>query len=87
MDFTGLCCGMSAFSWMYFDSLSQKEDAAEKKKQGKKRNNLLLDRCTMLGDAKSQRNTGKEPQIKSRPQICGNSSHSSQIEMEKRKQH
>lgn len=31
MDFTGLCCGMSAFSWMYFDSLSQKEDAAEKK--------------------------------------------------------
>lgn len=31
MDFTGLCCGMSAFSWMYFDSLSQKEDAAGKK--------------------------------------------------------
>lgn len=32
MDFTGLCCGMSAFSWMYFDSLSKKEDAAEKKR-------------------------------------------------------
>lgn len=84
MDFTGLCCGMSAFSWMYFDSLSEKEDAAEKK-EGKKRNNLFY--WTVVQGRVTQNRGGMRERSErlKRPKICRNSSHLSYIH--RKKQH
>lgn len=82
MDFTGLCCGMSAFSWMHFDSLSKKEDAAEKERCGG--NNLfywtLVQRWVTWNRGGMRERSERFKRLK----ICRNSSHLNHIHRKKR---